>query len=691
MKHRNMATIVGVTSLVGGAVAYAMLSDAGVSPAGGGLTTGASRAKALAETYQRWEAQYEANGGDAARVLNLARPAGHGAARRGAWGQVELDLVHHEVRAGVVGATQPLDLWVVRNVPGPGRSAAPEAGDSMERVGTLTPGGPVARLDGALPAGGRIDLVAVTEAGRTPDQGTVLVGYANLFHRLHDRARDTGVAIYAGKPADPSLARFLGPAPATAQANPESPSLEELIEEGERLFTEETFEGNGRTCSSCHPPLNNFTLDQEFIADLPDDDPLFVAEFDPALETLEEPELMRGLALVKENQDGMDDLENKFNMRAVSHTLALQTSLDVFFLDDNSVIEAIGWSGDGAPNGVVPIDGALRLFANGAITQHATKSLDREEGVDFRLATDDELDAMEAFQLSLGRQEELDLTTMAFASPAVTEGMTLFNDHKCGFCHANAGANDIGVHPFGPDQRLAGGNLNLNTGVENIPLDESLGRRPRDGGFGAIFDQVTPLNPFFDQNADGVVDFPTAPEHNCSTVAEGSGAFGDGTFNIPPLVEAADTPPFFHNNGAATLEESVAFYGTTAFNCSPGGRAVGGIAFASADEVTKVSNFLRVLNVLENIRASDAFLGDANAEAGLAGARPKLEAALADIGDGLRVLGQTGLHRKDAAKELKSAQTYVTAAVRLSNRTARNVLLNRARASLERARAAIED
>ena len=36
----------------------------------------------------------------------------------------------------------------------------------------------------------------------------------------------------------------------------------------------------------------------------------------------------------------------------------------------------------------------------------------------------------------------------------------------------------------------------------------------------------------------------------------GSG-IGDGSFNIPPLAEAADTPPLFHNNAAATIEDAV--------------------------------------------------------------------------------------------------------------------------------------
>jgi hypothetical protein len=41
-----------------------------------------------------------------------------------------------------------------------------------------------------------------------------------------------------------------------------------LIEEGRRLFLEETFDGNGRTCGTCHPPTNNFTIDPEFIRTL---------------------------------------------------------------------------------------------------------------------------------------------------------------------------------------------------------------------------------------------------------------------------------------------------------------------------------------------------------------------------------------------------------------------------------------
>ncbi len=101
-----------------------------------------------------------------------------------------------------------------------------------------------------------------------------------------------------------------------------------LINEGRRLFFQETFAGNGRTCGTCHPANNNFTIDPEYIAKLPENDPLFVAEYLPALaENFEKPELMRKLGLILENTNGFTDLEHNFTMRSVPHILAMQTSV----------------------------------------------------------------------------------------------------------------------------------------------------------------------------------------------------------------------------------------------------------------------------------------------------------------------------------------------------------------------------
>src|SRR5215813_6845254 len=42
---------------------------------------------------------------------------------------------------------------------------------------------------------------------------------------------------------------------------------------GADLFLRETFNGNGRACSTCHPVAHNFTIDPGFIAQLPANDP----------------------------------------------------------------------------------------------------------------------------------------------------------------------------------------------------------------------------------------------------------------------------------------------------------------------------------------------------------------------------------------------------------------------------------
>ena len=53
-------------------------------------------------------------------------------------------------------------------------------------------------------------------------------------------------------------------------------SLTECI--GADIFMKENFNGNGRTCGTCHRVERNFAIDATFIARLPSSDPLFIAE-----------------------------------------------------------------------------------------------------------------------------------------------------------------------------------------------------------------------------------------------------------------------------------------------------------------------------------------------------------------------------------------------------------------------------
>ena len=43
----------------------------------------------------------------------------------------------------------------------------------------------------------------------------------------------------------------------------------ELVAKGRELFFNETFDGNGRTCMTCHRPEDNYRITPEFIATLP--------------------------------------------------------------------------------------------------------------------------------------------------------------------------------------------------------------------------------------------------------------------------------------------------------------------------------------------------------------------------------------------------------------------------------------
>ena len=68
-------------------------------------------------------------------------------------------------------------------------------------------------------------------------------------------------------PVDPAImARFKKVAPFQQRLAALRNKL--LIEKGRQLFMNETFKGNGRTCATCHPATNNFTIDKEFIAQL---------------------------------------------------------------------------------------------------------------------------------------------------------------------------------------------------------------------------------------------------------------------------------------------------------------------------------------------------------------------------------------------------------------------------------------
>jgi cytochrome c peroxidase len=508
-------------------------------------------------------------------------------------------------------------------------------------------------LRGSL-SGFQIDRVVLSRGDQSPTE-VLASGSMSVLQKLFFRGPTASTAGAVQRPLLPLaslvpevLAGTATAGMAAAHVPAAATPLDVLIEQGARLFFDHTFEGNGRTCGTCHPADRNFTIDPEFINSLPPDDPLFVAETNPALAQLERPALMRQFGLILENLDGLDDPTNKFVMRSVSHTLGMQVSLTTDQARLNPPAAMTGWSGDGAPGA-----GSLRDFAVGAVTQHLTRSLNRVAGVDFVLPNDQQLDALEAFQLSLGRSTDFDLGKVRFLDADVASGQALFINGtgsptaggRCSACHVNGGA-------------LAGNgqNRNFNTNVEDMPHPaRRVQAFPHDGGFGQA------LN--------------------------GNGTFGDLSFNTPSVVEAADTAPFFHNNVVDTLEDVVRFYAGPEFNTP---RSAGGRFSFTPAQVQDIANFMRGLNTLQNIdqvrrslKGVLALPGDPQPQV-----QDGLQLAASNTEDAIRVLDEGGIFPR-ALPHLDQAQSLIAQAQAAGNPGTRSPLINRALAELDAAQALV--
>lgn len=412
---------------------------------------------------------------------------------------------------------------------------------------------------------------------------------------------------------------------------------------GADVFFRETFGGNGRTCASCHPVANNYTIDPTFVQALQastPNDPLFVAQPGTPLEHLETPDLV-SKALILENVDGFQDPANRFVTRSVPHLFSLAITMTPDPVDGSPTVPPIartGWGGDGAPG-----DGSLRSFLDGAINQHFTKTLNRVPAVDFREATDLERDAVETFQLALGRQNELNLANVSFALQTADEGKGRFLDPaqgRCGVCHSNAGATFVN----------SGKNRNFNNGISG---DQTLGRLV--DYFGPGEDLILADGGFGGANL-------TAPNSDPSGIGFPN-AFGDGNFNPPSLVEAADTAPFFHNNAEVgsvfltTMDRIMFFYGTS-FQFSTGAQFLDnqpefGPGNISAPTTAGISQMLVVLNAVFNIDIARQRLQAAEKLAtDLRAIRADIQVQLMllageEIEDAIRVLRDQNIHQAE--------------------------------------------
>jgi uncharacterized protein YjgD (DUF1641 family) len=157
-------------------------------------------------------------------------------------------------------------------------------------------------------------------------------------------------------------------------------------------------------------------------------------------------------------------------------------------------------------------------------------------------------------------------------------------------------------------------------------------------------------------------------------------AMATAPMNTPPLIEAADTAPFFHNHSAKTLEDAIAFYTSETFANSPAGDF--GVFDFDRDDIEAIGALLRTLNAMENIRYSNV-LSDMAQRSVPKLTKERIREVMAETEDAIQVLTKApvSLYREPVAK-LREALKLEKDARKTSSTRKRNSLL-RSAASLK--------
>jgi len=158
--------------------------------------------------------------------------------------------------------------------------------------------------------------------------------------------------------------------------------------------------------------------------------------------------------------------------------------------------------------------------------------------------------------------------------------------------------------------------------------------------------------------------------------ANPDGTFGDGTFNVPPLIEAADTGPFFHTATsivgatahnvatATTIEEAIAFYTSPAFRNAPDGFVIN----LSAADIDNVGRFLRGINAAFSAAIA---IARCNAELKVIASFHNTQIAIqnelirlanVEVGDAIRVLSEVSALNASSLTSFRNASTLLTKA-----------------------------
>ncbi|MFT3924637.1 MAG: hypothetical protein QM778_19005 [Myxococcales bacterium] len=161
-------------------------------------------------------------------------------------------------------------------------------------------------------------------------------------------------------------------------------------------------------------------------------------------------------------------------------------------------------------------------------------------------------------------------------------------------------------------------------------------------------------------------------ERNCGaqnppfTPGAGNEGYGDGTFVTPPLIEAADTAPFFHNNSAATLEDAIAHYSSAHFAAASGGKFPNNptnLEPISLDttEIGQIAAYLRALNAVQNITQAQKALEQAWFNPTSLPGDGRIAYADTEIQDAIDVLKDSKIHIHTRARLVVARAALVVA------------------------------
>ncbi|MFW6084084.1 MAG: cytochrome-c peroxidase [Gemmatimonadota bacterium] len=284
----------------------------------------------------------------------------------------------------------------------------------------------------------------------------------------------------------------VGPGARAFAARGGSPAL---VEKGRRLFFEETFGGNGRTCGTCHPPPT-LVLTPADIAELPPDDPFFAGtmDFDPEMAA-------RGMI--------------RYPLGGAS-----------LFEPETTVFRGIPTVRNVGRTGPFTADGratALQPQALEAVMLHLLDGAVDEPGE--RLPTPDELDAIAAFQESVAEPEP-GLGLGPLSGPARRGRELFFGAAACAECHTPPLFTDNEFHDIvaeGPGESVTDpGRCRIEPSLADCVASAG------DAGHGTAFNTpqlrgVAETAPFFHDNSlptlRAVVEFYDSPRFSESPAA----------------------------------------------------------------------------------------------------------------------------------------------------------------------------